>query len=73
MKTYRVGIILSTTYVVEAEDEEEAEELAKDMAEEEYLDLNIEEANFVEEEGDDEVKNDDKIEEETKEIENAKN
>lgn len=65
MKTFRVGIILSTTYVVEAEDEEEAEELAKDMAEEEYLDLNIEEANFVEEEkNDDETQDEDASEEE---------
>ena len=50
MKTFRVGVILSTTYVVDAEDEEEAEELAMDMAEQDYLDLNIEECNFVEEE-----------------------
>ena len=48
MKTYNVGIVLSTTYTVQAENEEEAEELAKDLAEEEYIDLIIEEANFVE-------------------------
>ena len=50
VKKYAVGIILSTVYYVEAEDEDEAEELAKDRAEEEYPELNIEEANFVREE-----------------------
>lgn len=65
MKTYRVGIILSATYVVEAEDEEEAEELAKDLAEKEYLDLNVEETNFVEEEkSDDDTQDEDTSEEE---------
>lgn len=53
MKTFRVGIILSTTYVVEAEDEEEAEELAMQMAEDDYGELNIENTNFVEQEGED--------------------
>lgn len=46
---YRVGVILSTTYEVDAENEEEAEQIALNMAEEDYLDLNIEKANFVEE------------------------
>ena len=49
MKKYRVGVILSTTYVVEAEDEDEAMDIAADMASDEYLDLNYEECNFVEE------------------------
>lgn len=49
MKKFEVGIILSTTYEVEATDEEEAEEIAKDLAEEDYFDLNIEESNFVRE------------------------
>ena len=69
MKTYRVGIVLSTTYVVEAEDEDEAEELAMSMAEDDYCDLNVEKVNFVEEEeNEDEVKDDDEeLEEEINE------
>jgi len=48
MKSYNVGVILSTSYVVEANSEEEAEEIALDIAEENYPELNIENANFVE-------------------------
>lgn len=50
MKTFRVGVILSTTYVVDAEDEDEAMDIAGDMALDDYPDLNFEECNFVEEE-----------------------
>lgn len=57
MSKYRVGIILSTTYVVDAENEDEAEDFAREEAESDYPDLNIEEANFVEKEEDDD-KND---------------
>lgn len=49
MGLYRVGVILSTTFEVEADDAESAEQQALDAAEECYGDLNIEEANFVEE------------------------
>ena len=55
MKTFRIGIILSTTYVVEAEDEDEAEEIAMQMAEDDYGELNIENANFVEQENDEDI------------------
>lgn len=48
MKSYNVGVILSTSYVVDADSKEEAEELARELAEKEYFDINIEEINFVE-------------------------
>ena len=48
MKSYDVGVILSTNYVVEADSEEEAEKIALDIAEENYPELNIENTNFVE-------------------------
>lgn len=48
MKSYDVGVILSTNYVVEANSEEEAEKIALDIAEENYPELNIENTNFVE-------------------------
>lgn len=49
MKTYRVGVILSTVIEVEAENEEEAQDIAADIAIDEYPELNYEECNFVEE------------------------
>lgn len=48
MKSYNVGVILSTSYVVDADSEEEAEKIALDIAEENYPELNIENTNFVE-------------------------
>lgn len=49
MKTYRVGVILSTIIEVEAENEEEAQDKAVDITDSEYPELNYEECNFVEE------------------------
>ena len=46
---YRVGIILSTVIEVDADSEEEAEELAFDECENENPELNIENSNFIEE------------------------
>lgn len=48
MKSYNVGVILSTSYVVDADSEEEAEQIALDIAEENYPELNIENTNFIE-------------------------
>ena len=50
MKTYRVGVILSTVVEVEAENEEEAQDEAANITASEYPELNYEECNFVEEE-----------------------
>lgn len=48
MKEYDVGIILSTSYQVEANSEEEAKEIALGIAEDNYPELNVEETNFCE-------------------------
>ena len=57
MKSYNVGVILSTSYVVEADSEEQAKNIAYAIAEDEYQELNVEEANFVELFGETDVKN----------------
>lgn len=48
MKKYNVGIILSISYQVEANNVKEAEEFAWGIAEDDYPELNIEETNFCE-------------------------
>lgn len=48
MKEYNVGIILSISYQVEANNVKEAEEFAWGIAEDDYPELNIEETNFCE-------------------------
>lgn len=57
MKSYDVGVILSTNYVVEANSEDEAEQIALDTAEENYPELNIENTNYVELLGEDNERN----------------